>query len=91
MSDTSTEHDLGPKPEPATEKPELFPGGTDAVDDPERYHDEDPAVRDLDPHGGPKAAHEIPDEVAELEDKQQEPDEDSGSPADEGGETEPPA
>ncbi len=89
MSDTSTEH-LGPKPEPAAEPPELFPGGTDAVDDPERYHAVDPAVRDLDPRHDP-AAEDTPDELTEPEDKQQEPDEDSGTPTDEHGETEPPA
>ena len=91
MTDTSTQDSLGPKPEAATEPPELFPGGTDAVDDPERYHNVDPAVRDLAPEDNPMVTDETPDEVSQPDDKQQEPDEDSGTPADEDGETEPPA
>jgi hypothetical protein len=91
VTDTSTQDELGPKPEPATEPPEMFPGGTDAVDDPGRYHSVDPAVRDLDPRLDPTADDEVPDEVTEPEEKQQEPDEDSGTTSDEGGETEPPA
>jgi hypothetical protein len=91
VSDTSTEHGLGPKPEPATEPPELFPGGPDAVDDPDRYHEVDPAVRDLDPEDNPMVTDETPDEVAQPEEKKQEPDEDSGTPTDEDGQTEPSA
>ena len=82
--------ELGPKPEPATEAPELFPGGVDAVDEPDRYHRiTDPAVRDLDPADNPAVDDELPEEIAEPDDKQQEPDQDSGTAED--GETEPPA
>ena len=93
MTDTTTTQDdgLGPKPEPATEAPELFPGGIDAVDDPERYHEMDPAVRDLDPGQNPAVEDEAPDEISEPDDKQQEPDEDSGTATDEGAHTEQPA
>ena len=83
--------DLGPKPDPDIEEPELFPGGADAVDSPQRYHNGlDPAVRDLDPDDNPAVDDETPDEIAQPDDKQQEPDEDSGT-NDGSGEPEPPA
>lgn len=59
-------------PEPTTEEPQLQPGGVDAVK-------EDPAdeglSRDLDPDENPAVDDILPDEIAEADDKRQEPDE----------------
>jgi len=58
------------------EPPELHPGGPDAIDDPEKYGDTPgpPATRDLPPEDNPAVDDVIPDEVAEPDDKSQEPD-----------------
>lgn len=83
---------IGAKPEPETERPEHFPGGADAVDDSGKYGDTPggPATRDLHPEGNPAVEDdEVPDEISELDEKQQEPDDDSGENPDQP--TEPPA
>lgn len=73
----SDEH-LPPMPKPFTEDPQLVPGGADA----DALH-ADPADeglgRDLNPDDNPAVDEVLPDEVAEPDDKQQEPD---GSTAD---------
>jgi hypothetical protein len=84
--------DLGPKPDPDVEEPELFPGGPDAVDTPERYHNGlDPAARDLDPDDNPAVDDATPDEISQPDDKKQEPNGDSGTESSDDGVTEPPA
>lgn len=67
----SDEH-LAPMPTPASEDPQLLPGGVDA----DALHT-DPAVDDV-----------LPEEVAEADDKTQEPD---GSDDEESGTTESPS
>ena len=78
----------GPMPTPTSEEPELFPGGADAIED-QRHGavPEPPIGADVPPTKNPAAAS-APDEVSEPDDKQQEPDPDSGD-ADAG--VEPPA
>lgn len=62
---------LPPMPEPFTQEPELYPGGVDAVpDDPE----DEGLSRDLDPDENPAVDDVLPQEVAERDDKKQEPD-----------------
>jgi hypothetical protein len=74
------EDELGPMPEPEAETPELHPGGTDAVVDDEAYPQPDDLVgRDLHPERNPGAEEHVPDEITVPDDKQQEPDEDSGT------------
>lgn len=96
--------ELPPKPDPVAEEPQLQPGGADAIV-PEGG-DPDPLGRDLPPDLNP-ATEDLPAEVAEPDDKQQEPegeadqeagterDEDADGPdagqLDEEGDTEPPA
>lgn len=57
------------------EPPDLYPGGADSIEDPEKYGDTPgpPTTRDLPSEDHP-AADEIPDEVSEPDDKSQEPD-----------------
>lgn len=63
--------DLPPMPEPTAEEPQLQPGGVDAIE-------EDPAdeglSRDLHPDDNPAVDDILPEEIAEPDDKQQEPD-----------------
>ncbi len=74
------EEKLGPMPDPETETPELHPGGADAVVDDEAYPEADDVVgRDLWPDLNPEVEEHVPDEITVPDDKQQEPDEDSGS------------
>lgn len=62
---------LPPMPEPFTQEPELYPGGVDSVpDDPE----DEGLSRDLDPNENPAVDEVLPEEVAEPDDKKQEPD-----------------
>ena len=86
-----SDDDLGAKPEPETETPEHFPGGADAVDDNGKYGDTPggPATRELQPEDNPAVEDEMPEEIAEGEDKQQEPDDETGENKDQP--TEPPA
>jgi hypothetical protein len=58
------------------ERPELHPGGADSIDDPEKYGDTPgpPATRDLPPEDNPAVDDVLPDEIAEPDDKSQEPD-----------------
>jgi hypothetical protein len=67
---------LGPQPEPKVEEPEMFPGGTDAVQDEASPEDrrEDPATRDLPPDLNPATEDTVPEKVAAEDDKTQEPD-----------------
>ena len=68
----------GPMPTPTSEEPELSPGGADAIDD-HRFAatPETPIGADL-PSGNHPALADAPDEIGEPDDKQQEPDKDSG-------------
>jgi hypothetical protein len=85
-----TDDDMGAKPEPDTEPPELFPGGADAIDDSRKYRNNPgPATRDLSPADNPAVEDALPDEIAEPDDKQQESDDESGDNDDQP--TEPPA
>jgi len=68
-----SDNDLGPMPESTTQEPELVPGGADALaGDPA-----DGLTRDLSPGSNPAVDDVVPDEIAEADDKTQEPDEDS--------------
>ncbi|GGD22191.1 hypothetical protein [Nocardioides daphniae] len=61
---------LPPKPDPVTEEPELKPGGIDAIpDDPDGLG----LPRDLAPENNPAVDDELPDEIAEPDDKDQAP------------------
>ena len=86
-----SDDDLGAKPEPETEPPEHFPGGADAIDESGKYGDTPggPATRDLNPAENPAVVDALPDEIAEADDKQQEPDDETGENEDQP--TEPPA
>ena len=63
--------DLSPMPTPYTEEPQLIPGGVDAIA-------EDPAdnglPRDLSTDDNPAVDDTVPMEIAQPDDKQQEPD-----------------
>ena len=86
-----SDDDLVAKPEPETEPPEHFPGGADAIDESGKYGDTPggPATRDLNPAENPAVEDALPDEIAEDDDKQQEPDDATGENKDQP--TEPPA
>lgn len=63
-------NDLSPQPEPVAQKPDLRPGGPDALElDP----DGEGLGRDLPPEDNPAVDHVLPDEIAEQEDKDQAP------------------
>ena len=61
-------------PEPQAVEPQLRPGGADSLDDP-KYGDTpgDPVPRDLDPKSNPAVEDQVPEEIQEPDDKQQEP------------------
>ena len=77
--------EIGNKPEPQTQPPEHFPGGADAIEEDGKYGDNGaagdapgaPATRDLQPEDNPAVEDAMPEEIAEADDKQQEPDDDS--------------
>ena len=69
---------LSPMPEPQTETPELHPGGADAVVDDEVYPEGD-VVMPRDIRLNPEVDEQVPEEIAEPDDKKQEPNGDSGS------------
>ena len=85
------------KPEPQTEPPEHFPGGADAIDDDDGKYGTtvrgDTRVRrpreTCSPAENPAVEDAMPDEIAEDDDKQQEPDDETGENKDQP--TEPPA
>ncbi|MBA3783314.1 MAG: hypothetical protein H0X12_15865 [Nocardioides sp.] len=66
---------LSPQPEPEIEPGEPNPGGADAVEPIEHT----PLARDLDPEDNPAVDDVLPDEVAEADDKSQEPTTDGAS------------
>jgi hypothetical protein len=83
---------LGPMPDAFTQDPELQPGGTDAVE-------EDPADiglgRDLQPEDNPAVDDELPEQIAQPDDKSQAPDGDgddkeSGTTSDDSDDSEAP-
>ena len=77
--------DLGEKPEAEAEEPARNPGGADAINDDAPFEGDHaiPLGHDLDPHDNPAVEDQMPDEVTELDDKQQEPqDDDSGEESD---------
>lgn len=83
-SEEATEDAAGPMPEATTEEPDLLPGGADSIDDP-KYGDTpgDPVPRDLGPEDNPAVGEEqVPDEIKQLDDKSQEPDEGTSGEAD---------
>jgi hypothetical protein len=66
--------EIGKKPEPTAEEPQLHPGGPDAADNPDYGETpEEPIVAGLPPEVNP-AADEVPDEITEPDEKSQEPD-----------------
>ena len=71
--------DLSPMPTPYAEEPQLVPGGVDAIED-------DPAdnglPRDLSTDDNPAVDDTVPDEIAQPDDKQQEPDDSGDQEAD---------
>ena len=77
--------EIGEKPEAQTQPPEHFPGGADAIEEGGKYGDNGadgdapgaPATRDLQPEANPAVEDAMPEEIAEGDDKQQEPDDDS--------------
>lgn len=73
--------EIGEQPEPVIEPGEPAPGGVDALADTGTagQTEAEPLVRDLHPDDNPAVEDAAPDEISEPEDKQQEPDEDSGS------------
>jgi len=79
-----------PRPE-GVEPPDLHPGGADSIDDPDKYGDTPgpPTTRDLPPEDNPAVDDVLPDEVAEPDDKSQEPD--TGTSGEGDTEHEPPA
>ena len=70
-----TDDKLSPQPEPTAEEPQLYPGGTDSLEDEERYgeHFDEPTARDLDPEANPAVEDQAPDEIKQSDEKQQEP------------------
>ena len=70
MSEQSESRPAGVEP------PELYPGGADAIDDPEKYGDTPgpPTTRDLPPEDNPAVHDVLPDEITAPDDKSQEPD-----------------
>jgi hypothetical protein len=72
---SSQDSNLGPQPEPATEEPELRPGGADSIAD-EKYGDTpgEPTVPDIAPGENAAVEGRAPDEVTAPDDKQQAPD-----------------
>lgn len=79
--------ELPPQPDAVAEEPQLHPGGVDALM-PEGG-EPDPLSRDLPSEQNP-ATEDVPDEVAERDDKPQEPegeaDQEAGTERDEGSE-----
>lgn len=76
--------DLGPMPKPTAEEPQLIPGGTDALDDPEKYGGATPGAavsRDQDPENNPSIEDVVPDEIKKPDDKKQEPDDEDAEEA----------
>lgn len=81
----------GPMPESEAVEPQKFPGGADAIGDPEKYGDTPgaPTTRDLHPDANPAVDKKRPDEVAAPDDKQQAGD--RSDPQDDSSTEEPPA
>lgn len=79
------------RPENGVEPPERYPGGPDAIDDPEKYGETPgpPTTRDLPPDDNPAVDDVLPEEIAEEDDKSQEPD--TGTSGEDDMEHEPPA
>jgi hypothetical protein len=69
--------EIGDMPEPVIEPAEENPGGVDAISDDTPFSgDERKLGHDLLPEANPAVEDALPDEIAEADDKQQEPDED---------------
>lgn len=68
--------ELGDRPEPKTQEPELHPGGADSLADQEKYGEwfDEPTVPDLDPTRNPAVEDTAPEEVKQPDDKSQAPD-----------------
>lgn len=85
---------IGDRPEPEVETPARNPGGVDAINDDAPFAGDEraPLGHDLDPDENPAVEDALPEGIAEPDDKQQEPDKDSGTEDDdESDTTEPPA
>jgi hypothetical protein len=76
-----SEDKLGPMPEPETEPAPENPGGADAINEDAPFAGDQPGPygRDLHPDNNPQVEDRVPDEIGEPDEKQQEPDEDSGT------------
>jgi len=63
--------DLGDLPEPTVEPPERFPGGADSIADEDKYGDipDEPLTPDLPTSANPATDDEVPDEVAQPDEK----------------------
>lgn len=75
-----TEEKLGPMPEPDVSPPDENPGGADAInqDTPFSGDTENKLGRDLHPEANPGVEDQVPDEITQAEDKQQENQDDEG-------------
>ena len=78
--------DLGEMPKPEAEEPARNPGGVDALNDDAPFEGDDPRPlsHDLDSEANPAVEDQVPDEITQPDDKQQEPegDQDSGDESD---------
>jgi len=74
-------NDLSDQPEPTTEPPERLPGGADAIADEEKYGNipDEPLIRDLTTAENPAVSADVPDEIGEPEESQDEPSSDGAS------------
>jgi hypothetical protein len=63
--------DLGDLPEPTVEPPERFPGGADSIADEEKYGDipDEPLTPDLPTASNPATDDEVPDKIAQTDEK----------------------
>ncbi len=73
--------DLGEMPAPEAEEPARNPGGADAINDDAPFEGDDPTPlsHDLDPDDNPAMEDQLPDEIAQPDDKQQEPEDEQDS------------
>ncbi|QBR92301.1 hypothetical protein [Nocardioides euryhalodurans] len=72
------DNNLGPMPDPMVERPIENPGGADAVNEDTPFAGDDNLARDLHPDDNPGVEDNVPEEIGELDDKPQEPEDDEG-------------
>ena len=74
-----SEDKLGPMPDPVVEPPADNPGGADAINDDAPFTgDGGVLARDLHPEDNPGVEDQMPEELGQTDDKQQEPSDDAG-------------